>query len=101
MLKLIGVVVLMAGLGGAGVIYWSGTHSPRLEDDLWMVGYDKAESRQMGHLYGKMGPMIDDLLDDLKRPGTQAVAVAAVSAIIAFGCFRFAQQAGGTANKID
>ena len=54
-----------------------------------MVGYDKAQTRQMGHLYGKYGPMVDDLLDDLKRPGVQATIIVAISSLIALGCFQF------------
>ena len=67
--KMIGVKLLLAGMIGACTIYWMGTRSPNLKDDLAMVGYDKAESHQMAQLYGNMGLMIDDLLDDLKRPG--------------------------------
>jgi flagellar basal body-associated protein FliL len=89
-LRMIGIIVLVLGIGGAGTVYWLGTRSPDLTDDLSMVGYNKAEQRQMGMLYGKMGPVIDDWLDDLKRPGTQATLLVAVSALIAAGCFYFA-----------
>ena len=59
-----------------------------------MVGYDKAATRQMGHLYGKMGPMVDDLIDDLKRPGTQATLILTTSALLAFVCFHFQRRLG-------
>ncbi len=45
----------------------------------------------MGVLYGKMGLMIDDFLDDLKRPGTQATIIVAAAALVASGCFYFAR----------
>ena len=71
-LRVIGIIVLLLGLGSAGVVYWLGTRSPDVMDDLSMVGYNKAQMRQMGMLYGKMGPVIEEWFDDLKQPGTQA-----------------------------
>ena len=56
-----------------------------------MVGFNKAESRQMGMLYGKMGLLIEDWINELKRPGTQATLIASASILIAFGCFYFAR----------
>ena len=89
-LRMIGIIVLMLGISGASTVYWLGTRSPDLTDDLSMLGYNKAKQRQMGMLYGKMGPVIDDWLDDLKHPGTQATLLVAVSGLIAAGCFYFA-----------
>ena len=45
----------------------------------------------MGMLYGKMCPVIEGWFDDLKQPGTQATIIAAVSTLIAAGCFYFAR----------
>jgi hypothetical protein len=56
-----------------------------------MVGFNRAESRQMGQLYGKMGLLIEDWTNDLKQPGTQATLIVATSILIAFGCFYFAR----------
>jgi hypothetical protein len=56
-----------------------------------MVGYNRAESRQMGMLYGKMGLLIEDWTNDLKQPGTQATLIASASILIALGCFYFAR----------
>ena len=58
---------------------------------LSMVGYNRAETRQMGLLYGKQGLLIEEWQDDLKQPGTQAILIAAVSTLIAAGCFYFAR----------
>jgi len=88
-LKAIGVVVLLLGIGSACLVYW--TRPPDLSDDLSMVGYNRAESRQMGQLYGKMGLLIEDWTNDLKQPGTQATLIVATSILIAFGCFYFAR----------
>ena len=90
-LRLIGVIVLALGLGSAGLVYWSRTRSPDVMDDLSMVGFHKAQTRQMGMLYGKMGPVIEDFFDDLQRPGTQAKIIVGISALIAAGCFYFSR----------
>ena len=83
--------MLLLGLGGAGAIYWLGTRSPDVSDDISMVGYDKARTRQMGMLYGKMGPIIQSWYDDLKQPDTQAEIIVAGSIFVAAGCFYFAR----------
>jgi flagellar basal body-associated protein FliL len=91
---MIGIVVLVLGLGGTGLVYWMGTRSPDVSDDLSMVGYNKAQTRQMAMLYGKMGPVIEEWFDDLKQPGTQAEIIVAISIFIAAGCFYFARLLG-------
>jgi hypothetical protein len=90
-LRIIGVIVLLLGMAGACIVYWVGSRSADLRDDPMMAGYYKAESRQVEVLIGKMGLVLVELLDDLKRPGTQAIIIAATSAIVAFGCFYFAR----------
>ena len=80
-------------MGAAGAVYWTGRQSRNPNDDLAMVGYNKAQSQQMGVLYGKMGTMVDDFLDALKRPATLAAIIAAASTIFAIGCFQFARPA--------
>ena len=87
-LRTVGLVVLFAGLIGAGILYWN--RGPDLSDDPSMLGFNKAQERQMGVLYGKMGTLIEDWSDDLKRPGTQATLILMVSGLIAAGCFYFA-----------
>ena len=90
-LRLAGVIVLALGIAGAGVVYWLGTRSPDMSDDLSMVGYNKAQTRQMEQLYGKSGLLIDEWFDDLKQPGTQATLIVAISVLIAGGCFYIAR----------
>lgn len=90
-LRLASVIVLALGIAGAGVVYWLGTRSPGMSDDLSMVGYNKAQTRQMEQLYGKSGLLIDEWFDDLKQPGTQATLIVAVSVLIAGGCFYVAR----------
>jgi len=97
-LRMIGVIVLLLGLGSAGAVYWLGTRSADSSDDPSIAGYadatSRAESRQMGMLYGKMGVLTEDLCNALKRPGTQAIIIAAISMLIASGCFYFARPSG-------
>jgi hypothetical protein len=59
-----------------------------------MVRFNKAESRQMAMLYGKMGLLIEDWANDLKQPDTQATLIASASILIALGCFYFARLSG-------
>lgn len=93
-LRQAGVVVLLAGLAGAGMIYWLGSRSPDVSDDLSMVGFHRAERRQMGQLYGKMGTVIEDWSEDLKDPGTQATLIVGFSIAVAGGCFYLARLLG-------
>ena len=82
--------MLLLGIGSACLVYW--TRPPDLSNDLSMVEFNRAESRQMGQLFGKMGLLIEDWGNDLKQPGTQATLIATTSILIAFGCFYFARQ---------
>jgi len=90
-LRLAGVIVLFLGIGGAGTVYWRGTRAADLSDDPAMLGYNRAEERQMGILYGKQGELIEDFSNDLKQPGTQAGIILAATVAIAGGCFYFAR----------
>lgn len=90
-LRMIGIIVLVLGIGGAGALYWLRTRSPDLSDDLSMAGFNRAETRQMGQLYGKQGLLIEQWSDDLKQPGTQAAIIAGFSVLVFAGCFYFAR----------
>jgi hypothetical protein len=100
-LRTIGVIVLALGIISAGIVYWLGTRSQDLSDDLSMVGYDRQEERQMEILYGKQGEFIEELTNDLKQPGTQAIIIAASSVIIAYGCFYFARLLDHDGGRVD
>jgi hypothetical protein len=90
-LRMIGIVVLALGIGGAGILYWLRTRSPDVSDELSMQDFNRAEQRQMGQLYGKSGLLVDEWSDDLKQPGTQAILIAGFSIVVFAGCFYFAR----------
>jgi hypothetical protein len=87
-LRLIGVIVLMLGLGSAGLVYWIGNRAP--EDarlDEYRQSQARAESRQMQMLYGTSGGLMEDFLNALKRPGNQALGIGMITGLVAAGCF--------------
>ena len=93
-LRTIGTAILLVGLSSAWFVYWQGTRQPDAADDMSIAGFDRAHRRQMAQLYGKSGAMIQDLTDNIGRPGVQAGIIATISVIAAGGCFYFAPFAG-------
>ena len=92
-LRIAGVSVLALGLVTAGLVYRLGMRNAELNNAPSMLGFNRAEQRQMGQLYGKSGQMVDDWIDDLEQPRTQALLIVTVSALIAASCFYFARLA--------
>jgi hypothetical protein len=89
--RIIGAIVLVAGIISAGIIYWLGTRALDLSGDISMIVYNKPQERQMTMLYGKSGEIIEGWSNDLKQPGTQAIIIIVAAALIAGGCFYFAR----------
>ncbi len=89
--RIAAAIVLALGMAAAGAVYWLGTRTPNLNNDPSMQGFNRAEMRQMGQLYGKQGELIETWMNDLKEPATQAGIIAATTVIIAAGCFYFAR----------
>ncbi len=87
LLRKIGMIVLMLGLCSAGLVYWLGLRpqDPNLAEYRESVAI--AEKRQMQRLYGQSGGITDDVLIDLKRPGTQSVIIILLTGFISGGCF--------------
>ncbi|MFO1476926.1 MAG: hypothetical protein U1F98_09785 [Verrucomicrobiota bacterium] len=92
-LRRVGQVILVAGLVAAGLIYWRGKRAEATPEDPTLANYSRSSNQQMGVLYGKSGLMMDDLLEDLRRPGVQAVLVAGSAALAAWVCFVFSREA--------
>ena len=82
-LRRIGLTILLVGLVSAGVIYWRGIHAEDADENLALVGYHRAQSQQMGVLFGKSGLMTDELVASLKRPRTQAALIGGTSILLA------------------
>jgi len=89
-MRVIGTVVLAAGIAGAGLLYWLETHNAEPSLEELMPGYSKANSRVMGEYYGHAGEMMWELREGLARPDVQAGIVFGVAAIISVFCFRIA-----------
>jgi flagellar basal body-associated protein FliL len=90
-LRTIGVLILLLGLGGAGLVYWTGAPPEDLSDDVATARTSKKEARAIEMNVGKMGLWTNDLLEDLQDPGTQAVMIVVASILVASGCFYFAR----------
>lgn len=90
-----GILVLVVGLGGASLRYWSAHTGPaaRTIKDL-MPGYAEARARQRAILMGNVVAGLMDDLDALHDPDTQAALLAIVATLTAFGCFRIASIIG-------
>jgi drug/metabolite transporter (DMT)-like permease len=84
--QILALVLLLLGFLAAGWVWWQGRTAADLQDDPAMLGFNRRSHRQMGLLYGKSGYLIDDLLESLKQPGTQAVIILAATALLAGGC---------------
>lgn len=93
-LRHIGFAVLILGIIGGSELYRKGILSPDIRDDPEMIGFDRAERRQMGLMYGTQGRMIMELEDALGRPQTQAIIVLVASALVSGGCWYFAGRLG-------
>jgi len=89
-LRVVGVLILLLGLIAAGAVYEIQTHARPTDDEL-LTANARAQSRQMGILYGKLGVLTQELAEDLRQPGTQACLIAAVSVLAALGCFYVAR----------
>jgi hypothetical protein len=86
-LRKIGLIILLAGLGTSGVVYWIGNRpqDPALAE--YRQSEDRNASRQMESLYGTSGDVMHKLMNAMKRPGNQALAIIALTAVVSGVCF--------------
>jgi len=89
--RLTGIVVLLLGLAAAGTIYWRGTQEMDYSSNVSTLGLNRSTERQMGLLYGKQGQLLEDFIQALKRPRTQAILIGAAAVMLAGGCFYFSR----------
>jgi len=90
-LRTIGVLILLLGLAGAGLVYWTGAPPKDLSDDVSTAETSKKVARDIELNFGKMGLLMNDFSEDLKHPGVRAVLILAGSILVASGCFYFAR----------
>ncbi|MGD0410589.1 MAG: hypothetical protein ABSC18_02720 [Verrucomicrobiota bacterium] len=89
-LRMIGVLVLLLGLGGAGTVYWTGTAPEDWSSDPATARAYKTETRNIEVNFGEMGLILNNIMAGLDRPDVQAAGIALVSILAASGCFWFA-----------
>jgi hypothetical protein len=99
--------VLLLGIVGAGIVYAIGQNRSAGQvanaDGGWQDGsLAPADSKSFSHdvqMYnGTAGVLVMkwwNLWDELKRPGSVAIMIAAGSAVVAFGCFMAAKRNNG------
>jgi hypothetical protein len=88
---MVGVLVLVLGLSGAGAVYWTGRPPEDWSSDPATARAYKTEARNIEINFGRMGLILNDVMADLERPGTQAALIALASILVASGCFCFAR----------
>ena len=84
------MLVLLIGVAGAGLFYWTESRSVGPSMDELFPGYSRNRARQVGILMGSMTVTLLGLADSLKDPFTASAIIAAVSACVALILFRLA-----------
>jgi hypothetical protein len=87
----VGVLILLLGLAAAALVYGTGTPPEDLSDDPSTARAYKTEQRNIEINFGRMGLMMNDFLNDLKYPGTQALIIVIGTGLAASGCFYVAR----------
>ena len=86
-MRKLGLIVLLAGLVSAGLVYWIGNRP----EDPALAEYRQSEernaSRQMESLYGTSGDVMHKLMDAMRRPGNQALAIIGFAVVVSGVCF--------------
>lgn len=85
-----GILILLLGLGGAGLVYWTGAPPADLSDDVATPRTSKRAARAIEVNFGKAGLIMSDLMEDWQDPAIKAATIAATSILAASGCFYFA-----------
>jgi hypothetical protein len=92
-LRIAGRIVLAGGVVAAILFYWITSRNAPPELDERAAGFLKARDHQLGQLMGPLGVMMNQWMDVLQRPLSQAILIAAGGAVIAWACFRLAETA--------
>ena len=107
-LNLLGIIVLVSGIGGAGILYWTGKGrspvqamnrgTPTVEngwkDSTLSPDDTKGSFRDAELLYGKVGALIVSFWRRCEQffsnPASGAAVIGLISAVLAFLCFLMA-----------
>ena len=110
-LNLLGIIVLVSGIGGAGILYWTGKGrspvqamnrgTPTVEngwkDSTLSPDDTKGSSRDVELLYGKVGALVISSWHRYElffsSPASGATVIGLSSAVLAFLCFLVASRA--------
>jgi hypothetical protein len=90
-LRVVAALVLVIGVAGACLFYWIQTRAAGPTMDDLMPGCMRWRERQMGIVMGSLGKRMMEWRDALKEPRTQAIIIAALSALVAVALFRVAR----------
>lgn len=89
-LRIIGAVILVLGLSGAGLVYRLSAPPDDLSDEVLRSSNSKKVQRAIEVNVGKMGVFMDGLAEDFEDPATKAIVIAVAAIFLASGCFYFA-----------
>ena len=92
-LRIAGRVILVCGIAAVVIFYWIQSRNAAPELDELTAGYIKARDHQLGQLMGPLGVMMNQWMDVLQRPLSEAILIAAGGAVIAWVCFRLSHTA--------
>ena len=89
-LRIAGRVILVCGIAAAILFYWIQSRHAAPEIDELAAGFVKARDRQIGQLMGPLGVTLNQWMEVLQRPLSEAILIAAGGAVVAWICFRLA-----------
>ena len=105
-LRTIGVIVLLVGLGSAGIVVWRGQSRPATattasdwKDSSLSLTDSKTATRNIELYGGKVEVLMVQLLDWVHRPAAQAGLIVASAVLVALGCFLFARYLSANAEN--
>jgi hypothetical protein len=79
-------IVLLVGLGAAGLVYATGTPPEDLSADPSTARAYKTEARNVEINFGGVGLLAADFTEEMKYPGVQAGIILVVAAALSSGC---------------
>jgi hypothetical protein len=92
-LRIAGRLVFVCGIAAAIIFYVIRSRDAAPELDELTAGFIKARDRQLGQLMGPLGVVMNQWMDVLQRPLSEAILIAAVCGAVAWICFRLSESA--------